>query len=160
MLSVKTVHSYTATSPEETETLGEKLGALLQSGDIIGLTGILGAGKTCFVRGLSRGWGAVEKVTSPTFALMNIYHHSERSEVLYHLDCYRLESAAESWTLGIDDILDGDNVVVIEWSERIASVLPREMLRVTISIKDVSSRTLNFEATGPRARFLLDSLPR
>src|SRR5512139_771414 len=82
-------------SPEATEALGERLGVRLLPGDVIALSGELGAGKTCFVRGLARGWGAMERPTSPTFTLINLYHRQADAVQMAHVDCYRLENARD-----------------------------------------------------------------
>jgi tRNA threonylcarbamoyladenosine biosynthesis protein TsaE len=103
-------------SEEETVDAGEQLGASLQSGDVVLLTGQLGAGKTAFVRGLARGVGAApDDVSSPTFTLIQEYRGGRAT--LHHVDLYRLQ-AAEVADLGLDELVSGDGIVAIEWAER------------------------------------------
>lgn len=117
-------------SPEETRALGERLGARLAPGAVVACTGELGAGKTCFLQGLARGLGVTTDVTSPTFVLINQY----RGRVpIYHLDAYRTGSLTELVDLGLEEILDGDGVTVIEWADKLASLLPARTIHVSIS---------------------------
>ena len=111
----------TTHSAEETEALGERLGAGLGPGAVLLLDGDLGAGKTTLVRGLARGLGIdPQEVSSPTFVLINEY----RGRItLHHVDLYRLEGAAVD-DLGLDDLGDGEGVVVIEWAERLPRPIP------------------------------------
>ena len=145
-------------SPAETERLGEQLGTRLRRGDLICLAGDLGSGKTCLTRGLARGWGAVEHPTSPTFTLVNQYHRAGNpAERFYHVDCYRLTTEAEAWTIGLDDLFDG-GVVVIEWPERIQGTLPAERLWIQIRDLGGESREFTLRATGERPVALLRAL--
>lgn len=103
-------------SEEETVGAGEQLGASLQPGDVVLLTGQLGAGKTAFVRGLARGVGAApDDVSSPTFTLIQEYRGGRAT--LHHVDLYRLQTA-EVADLGLDELVSGDGIVAIEWAER------------------------------------------
>ena len=103
-------------SEEETVGAGEQLGASLRPGDVVLLTGQLGAGKTAFVRGLARGVGAVaDDVSSPTFTLIQEYHGGRAT--LHHVDLYRLQ-AVEVADLGLDELVSGGDIVAIEWAER------------------------------------------
>ncbi|MBN1312784.1 MAG: tRNA (adenosine(37)-N6)-threonylcarbamoyltransferase complex ATPase subunit type 1 TsaE [Anaerolineae bacterium] len=145
-------------TPSETEHLGELLGAHLRGGDVLCLSGTLGAGKTCLVRGLARGWGAIEHPTSPTFTLINEYRHSKGSQRFYHVDCYRLSGAADAWTTGLEELFDPANVVTIEWPERILEILPAEHLWVDIRDLGDTSRELTLAASGHRALDLLRSI--
>ncbi|GAB4477535.1 MAG: tRNA (adenosine(37)-N6)-threonylcarbamoyltransferase complex ATPase subunit type 1 TsaE [Anaerolineae bacterium] len=142
-------------SPEQTEHLGELLGGLLVPGDVICLSGPLGAGKTSMVRGLVRGWGAPERATSPTFALINVYRHPSRAETFYHVDCYRMSGPADARTAGLEDILDGEDIVVIEWPERIGSLLPDDVLWVALSDQGGDRRAITFSARGERSAALV-----
>src|SRR5512139_2454379 len=101
-------------SPEQTEEFGESVGALLLPGDLICLSGDLGAGKTCLVRGIGRGWGALERPTSPTFTLVNEYHRHADARRLVHVDCYRLEDVRDAWSTGLEDLLESNEMIVIE----------------------------------------------
>jgi tRNA threonylcarbamoyladenosine biosynthesis protein TsaE len=145
-------------SPLETEHLGQHLGQHLQPGDLICLAGDLGAGKTCFVRGLARGWGAVERPTSPTFTLINEYHRQADARRLYHVDCYRLGSARDAQSTGLDDVLASGDVVVIEWPERILAILPDQRLWIALRDAGEIDRLLLISASGPRAEALLGRL--
>ena len=106
----------TSHSPAETEALGEAWGRSAQAGQVIGLSGDLGAGKTQFVKGFARGLGVTVRVQSPTFALVNEYSGGRLP--LYHLDLYRLETAAQISSAGLDEYLSPDGVTIIEWAER------------------------------------------
>lgn len=148
------------TSPAETERLGERLGALLESGDLVLLSGQLGAGKTCLTRGLARGWGAQEQPTSPTFTLVNEYHRQGNfsKDRFYHADCYRMDRPEDAISAGIEDLLNEPGVLVIEWPERIESLLPPERLMIEIGTSEDDSRSFTLKACGERARKLLDHL--
>ena len=115
-------------SAEETEALGERLAAKLRGDEVIALFGGLGMGKTAFTRGLARGLGVADGVSSPTFALVNEYRG--RFPV-YHFDMYRVQRWDDLYSTGFFDFL-GNGVLVIEWSENIEGALPENALRVTI----------------------------
>jgi len=135
----------------ETETLGAALGRLLQPGDVLALVGDLGAGKTCLARGVARGLGIDEPVTSPTFILVAQYA-TAAGFPLYHADCYRLEqAAAEALDIGLDEMLLDDGVAIVEWAERIEPLLPPDHLRITLTVLDDTRRELIFEPHGLRA---------
>ena|ERR1043166_7594303 len=104
-------------SPEETQALGEAWGRVAESGQVIGLTGDLGAGKTQLVKGFARGLGCPELVHSPSFNLVNIYSRGRLK--LYHLDLYRLETFEQIIAAGLEDYLRPVGVTVIEWAERL-----------------------------------------
>ena len=108
--------------------VAETLASVLTDGDLLVLTGDLGAGKTCFTQGLGRGLGVSGRITSPTFTLANRY---EARLTLNHLDVYRLESAADAGDLGIEELLE-DGVTVIEWGDRIEAALPRAYLLIAL----------------------------
>jgi tRNA threonylcarbamoyladenosine biosynthesis protein TsaE len=105
-------------SPAETEALGEQFGRAASSGWVIALSGDLGAGKTQFVRGLARGLGISGRVHSPTFTLVNEYGGGRLT--LFHLDLYRLETAEQILSAGIEEFFNPDGAAVMEWAERIA----------------------------------------
>jgi tRNA threonylcarbamoyladenosine biosynthesis protein TsaE len=113
---VTTTHEQTTSSEEETAAAGEALARTLSPGQVVLLFGDLGAGKTAFVRGLARGFGAPpDDVSSPTFTLIQEYRGDRAT--LYHVDLYRLEPA-EIADLGLDELVDGDGVIAIEWADR------------------------------------------
>lgn len=117
-------------SPEETEAIGARLAQQLQGGEVIAMCGGMGMGKTAFVRGLARGLGIPEGVSSPTFALV---HEYRGRLTLYHFDMYRVTGWDDLYSTGFFDYLDTDAVLVIEWSENIEAALPDPLIRVTIS---------------------------
>ena len=115
--------------PEETEDAGERLGRALGPGAVVALTGELGAGKTCFIQGLVRGLGVTGRATSPTFVLINQY---PGRVPVYHVDAYRTESLTELIDLGLLELLGGGGVTVIEWADKLESLLPPEAIHVHI----------------------------
>ncbi len=148
----------TTHSPSETEQLGERIGALLQSGDLLCLSGDLGSGKTCLTRGLARAWGALEPPTSPTFTLINEYHRRQDDQRFFHADCYRLQNAEDAITTGLEDLFDAPGVLVIEWPERIDPLLPAERLEIRIADQGNESRSFSLTACGERAKAVLAAL--
>ena len=119
----------TSASAEDTAAEGARLAATLGAGDVVALTGELGAGKTCFVQGLVRALGRGAVATSPTFVLVNEY--GGRLPI-HHVDAYRTGSAAELVDLGLLELMDGDGVTVIEWADTAESLLPERAIRVHI----------------------------
>ena len=113
----------------ETEALGETLARVLRPGTVVAYTGDLGAGKTAFTRGLARGLGCPERVTSPTYTVVNEY---EGRLPLFHFDLYRLEGEDALYDIGWEDYLDRGGVCAVEWSERAEAALPRETVWVSI----------------------------
>ena len=108
-------------SPEETERVGAALGRVIPAGTVIAYEGDLGAGKTAFTRGLSRGLGCAEQVTSPTYTIVNEYLSGRCP--LFHFDMYRLRSADDLWDIGWEDYLDRNGVCAVEWSENVREAL-------------------------------------
>jgi tRNA threonylcarbamoyladenosine biosynthesis protein TsaE len=146
---------FTSSSVEQTMRLGVRLGELLQVNDVLCLSGDLGAGKTALARGIGRGWGTALRVTSPTFTLVNEYPRSRDGRILYHIDCYRLESDMDVATVGLEDILDGAGTVMIEWPERIRPLLPPDHLWIALTYLSDTRRTLRLQGDGERAAELL-----
>jgi len=142
-------------SPAQTAFLGEKMGTLLEGGEVICLYGELGAGKTCFVQGLALGLGIKERVTSPTFALI---HEYTGRLTLYHMDFYRLADPLELEALGYEEYFYGQGVCVIEWAERVRELLPRERLDVKISAAGCSpdERIIRLCPGGGRYRYIAE----
>lgn len=146
----------TTGSPAATVDLGHCLGTLLPPAALLLLEGELGAGKTCFVRGLARGLGVPESepITSPSYTLMNQYHGRCP---LYHFDLYRLHSREELEQIGYDDYLGGPGVIVVEWAERAGSVTG-DHLRITLHHVDEETRTLDFFACGAEFEGVITAL--
>lgn len=130
-------------SPDETETFAAQFGRQLPAGSVVGLTGDLGAGKTQFVKGLARGLGATERVHSPTFALVNIYR-SGRLPV-YHLDLYRLETAQQILSAGLDEFFAPDGISVIEWVERWPGPRPANYRSVQLEVLGENERRIVYD---------------
>ena len=136
--------TYVTNSPAETEALGQRLAETLQPGDVIAYTGDLGAGKTAFTRGLARGLGITERITSPTFTIVNEYLGGRLP--LFHFDMYRLGSADELFDIGWEDYLARGGVCAVEWSENVPEAM--EPGTITISIRrgdDDNSRVIGIE---------------
>lgn len=135
-------------SVDETRQLGAAIADLAGPGDVVVLAGDLGAGKTAFVQGFSRGLGVEGRVTSPTFTLVHVYEGGRFP--VYHLDVYRLDQLSEALDLGLAEMLDDGGVVLVEWGDAITPVLPHHLLevRLTFGAGD-DDRTLTFRAVGP-----------
>lgn len=129
-------------SPAETERLGEKLAEKLTPGAVLAYRGELGAGKTAFTRGLARGLGYTDQVTSPTYTIVNEYLGGRLP--LFHFDMYRLSSAEDLWDIGWEDYLDRGGVCAVEWSENVAEALP-DAITVTIRKVDDTTRQITVE---------------
>ncbi|NLI14263.1 tRNA (adenosine(37)-N6)-threonylcarbamoyltransferase complex ATPase subunit type 1 TsaE [Pelotomaculum propionicicum] len=144
-------------SAEETESLGEKLGSFLDPGDVLCLYGDLGAGKTVFARGVARGLGIENHVTSPTFTLINEY---QGRLPLYHMDVFRLCSPQEMEDLGYEEYLYGSGVTLVEWADIVLQILPHERLDITIarSQEGDDSREITLAPLGDRYRRLVEEL--
>ena len=132
----------TAATAEETAAAGEALGRTLGAGDVIALTGELGAGKTCFIQGLVRGLGVTTWATSPTFVLINEY--LGRLPV-HHVDAYRTESLSELLDLGLLDLMGGSGVTLVEWADKCAPLLPPRTVRVTLEGLGDEPRTITID---------------
>ncbi len=155
------VLDFISSSPDQTARLGMRLGEHLLPGDVLCLSGTLGAGKTAFAAGVGHGWGAREPVNSPTFVLAHEHRRDRDATRLYHLDCYRLAGIEDAESIGIDDMLTGENVMIIEWPERIEALLPADRLWIALTADDVETRRqLHFRADGMRAQTLLDTFRR
>ncbi len=142
----------------ETQALGAQLARWLRNEDVLALSGDLGAGKTAFTQGLAKGMEITAPVTSPTFVLINRYP-APNGRVLQHVDCYRLADApAEMWDIGLMDLFAGDNIVVIEWADRIPGLLPDERLEVAFTYLNENRRRLHFIGRGERYMGLLRQL--
>ena len=144
-------------SPEQTEAVGNSLGKLLEPGDVVTLSGELGGGKTCFVRGVvaTLAPAGKELVASPTFAILNEY---PGQPPVLHYDCYRLRGSDDAVESGIEEQLCGDTVCLIEWPERIAAVLPDDRLEVLFEYAGDTRRCITFLSHGCRGAKLLAQL--
>ena len=140
-------------SVEEMSALGESLGRVAAPGDVIGLAGDLGAGKTCFVQGLAAGLGYTGRVTSPTFTLIHIYEGGRLT--LYHADLYRLDDAHELEDIGLDDTYRQDGVAAVEWATKLPGALPADALLVSIDVVSETSRRVQARASGHDSAALL-----
>jgi tRNA threonylcarbamoyladenosine biosynthesis protein TsaE len=146
----------TTRSAEETQALGERLAAALAPGDVIGLTGQLGAGKTTLIQGLGRGLGADEsQVKSPTFILMREY---AGRVPLIHIDAYRLEDASSAVWLDMEWLFSPRKVTVMEWAERLADCLPEDHLHIEMTHKSAHQRAIRLTARGPRSAAIIEAL--
>ena len=143
-------------SPDQTRRLGMRLGALLRPGDLVCLQGDLGAGKTTFVQGAARGWGALDEVSSPTFVLVNAYRRPDGAQ-LSHLDAYRVESLVEAEELDLEALL-AIGPLFIEWPERIEPILPVDRLWAWLEYESEEHRFMRFAGRGIRYESLLDAL--
>jgi len=149
---------FVSRSPEQTRRLGMRIGSLVQRGDLICLSGDLGAGKTTFVQGFAEGWGTMDAVTSPTFVLVNQYRRSD-GVFLHHLDAYRIESMLEAEDLDLDQLL-ATGILIVEWAERIAGALPGENLHIDLTWVADEQRSLIFTPHGARYVALLEEFRR
>lgn len=130
-------------SPEETERYAARFFRMLMSGDVVALYGVLGAGKTCFVRGVAKAAGVdPDEVTSPSFTLINEYPGGETP--LFHFDLYRLGDPREFYSTGGDDYFSRAGVILIEWAEKGGGFIPEERYNVHFEIIDENKRRLVF----------------
>lgn len=137
--------TYTTTSPSETEALGAALGQIVPPGTVIAYRGDLGAGKTAFTRGLARGLGCGDIVTSPTYTIVNEYLSGRLP--LFHFDMYRLGSSQELWDIGWEDYLDRNGICAVEWSEHVADAM-EDALWVRIEVLSETERRITLEGGG------------
>ena len=141
---------YISNSPRETEAIGFALGQILIPGSIVAYRGDLGAGKTAFTRGLARGLGYAEPVTSPTYTIVNEYLGGRLP--LFHFDMYRLASSDDLWDIGWEDYLDRNGICAVEWSENISDAL-EDAIVITIHKTGETSRRIEIEGGEHLADF-------
>ena len=134
--------TFTTSSAEETIELGKKIGKLLKKGDIIAMQGTLAAGKTTITKGIAAALGITETITSPTFCLISEY---QGTMPLYHMDVYRLDGTEDFINLGTDDMLYGDGVSIIEWSEKIMEELPSNTIILKITPHEDGKRIIEID---------------
>ena len=145
-------YSFETTTPQQTEAVGQALGAVLQPGTVLAFRGDLGAGKTAFTRGLAKGLGCDERVTSPTYTIVNEYLSGRLP--LFHFDMYRLESADDLWDIGWEDYLDRGGVCAVEWSENVDDAMENAII-VTIEKTGDESRRITIEGGATLAALSL-----
>lgn len=136
---------HTCFSTEQTINVGQEIGRQLTSGSIVCLFGDLGAGKTTFVKGLAAGAAGIEvqQINSPTFVYLNIY---QGQRTIYHFDLYRLRNANDFLEMGFDEMLFSDGICCIEWSEKIAELLPSNCLRISLHHQGEGTRIIRIGA--------------
>ena len=134
--------TFKTNSPEETIELGRKIGKLLKKGDVIAMQGTLAAGKTTITKGIAQALNIDDTITSPTFCLISEYYGKMP---LYHMDVYRLEGGEDFINLGTDDMIYGEGVSIIEWSEKIMDELPKKTIILKITPEDDGSRTITLD---------------
>lgn len=134
--------TFKTNSPEETIALGVRIGKKLKKGDVIAMQGTLAAGKTTITKGIAQALEIQDTITSPTFCLISEYYGKMP---LYHMDVYRLEGTEDFINLGTDDMIYGDGVSIIEWSEKIMDELPDRTIILNIQPQEDGSRIITLE---------------
>ena len=145
-------------SPGQTRRFGIHLGGYLKIGDLICLEGNLGSGKTTLVQGIAQGWGTLDRVTSPTYVIVNEYRRAD-SQRLFHIDAYRLNNPQEADFLDFERMLV-QGPIVIEWPERIVEVLPEERLWINLADTGVEHRSMMIKSTGNHYQRVVQQLRR
>ncbi|MBE6108032.1 MAG: tRNA (adenosine(37)-N6)-threonylcarbamoyltransferase complex ATPase subunit type 1 TsaE [Erysipelotrichaceae bacterium] len=140
-------------SLQDTRALGFKIGQFVKEGTVITLSGDLGAGKTTLTQSIAKGLGITKTVSSPTFTICKIYHGRLP---LYHFDAYRLEGSDEE--LGFEEMIEGDGLAVIEWPQYIESMIPEDVLNISIHLTGEETREFYFEACGEKSIALLKEI--
>lgn len=134
--------TFITNSAEETIALGERIGNKLKKGDVIAMQGTLAAGKTTITKGIAKALGITDTITSPTFCLISEYYGKMP---LYHMDVYRLDGGEDFVNLGTDDMIYGDGVSIIEWSEKIMEELPKKTIILRITPNEDNTRKIEIE---------------
>lgn len=159
--AVQTPHmlDFISHSPSQTERIGQRLGEQLQAGDVLLLLGEFGVGKTHLAKGIARGLGSTDLVTSPSFVLVNEYQAGPQHKrmPIYHVDLYRIEDPAEVTSIGLEDLLAGPGVCLIEWAERAAQWLPAAHLSIYMQHLNETKRVLRFVPQGERYQHLVEA---
>ena len=132
--------SFKTNSAEETIELGKRIGSMLKPGDIIAMEGTLAAGKTTITKGIASALGIEDNITSPTFCLISEYYGNKMP--LYHMDVYRLDGPEDFLNLGVEELLYGKGVCIIEWSEKVRPVLPSKTITLGITPEEDGSRKI------------------
>lgn len=150
--------TYISNDPEETVSLGEKLGKLLKKNDIIAFIGDLGAGKTCFVGGIVSGLDSKSRASSPSFSIIKEY---PANIPIYHFDLYRLNFQEEIEKLGYEEYFYSNGITLIEWADRVKDYLPGELLLVNIKLSEkYSKRIITFQPIGRRYKDLMEDFKK
>ncbi|MBI9105216.1 MAG: tRNA (adenosine(37)-N6)-threonylcarbamoyltransferase complex ATPase subunit type 1 TsaE [Spirochaetales bacterium] len=136
-------NSYSASTADEMINLGRRLSSSFIPGTTIALTGSLGAGKTTFVKGVALGLGIFEVITSPSFTIIKEYYDGRLP--LYHMDLYRIDDLEELYLIGIEELIYGNGLSIIEWSEKAKELLPDETIKINIRIESDGGRTIDIE---------------
>ena len=144
---------YISKNAEDTEKLGLRLGNSLKKGDVISLRGSLGAGKTVLAKGIAKALDIEEAIVSPTFTLVQEYDGSMK---MYHLDLYRLSGEDEFESMGGEEFLYPDGITLVEWSEKIESMLPENTIFIEITINDDETRTISIKREGKDYEYSID----
>ena len=132
---------FQSTSAEETKKYDQVLARQLQGGEVIGLIGELGSGKTTFVQGLAKGLGIRNRILSPTFVLMKKYKIPNTKKRFYHIDCYRIKKAQDLSALNLEKLfLNSQNIIIIEWADRIKEILPKNTIILDFEFKGKNQR--------------------
>lgn len=137
--------SYITNNQDETFSIGLELGKNAKPGDVFALIGELGAGKTILAKGIAKGMGIDDEITSPTFTLLEVY---ESAPPLYHFDLYRISADAELENLFFEEYWFGDGISVIEWADRALDRLPKEKHTITLGYIDKNKRSISIEYTA------------
>ena len=137
-----TLISFNTQTAEDTIELGKKIGRFLKKGDCIALEGTLAAGKTTITKGIAAALGIAENVSSPTFTIVSEY---EGNLHLYHIDVYRLDSAEDFIGLGAEEMLYGNGVCIIEWSEKVREALPKKTITISLSVLENGGRLVTIK---------------
>jgi tRNA threonylcarbamoyladenosine biosynthesis protein TsaE len=143
-------------SPDQTRRLGIHLGGLLKTGDVVCLEGALGSGKTTLVQGIARGWGALDPVSSPTYVIVNEYRRPDAKR-LFHMDAYRLQTAIDAEFLDFDRMM-AQGPIVIEWPERIRTVLSEHYLWINLEYNGMEHRAMLLTPKGKRYTNMVEKL--
>ena len=144
-------------SPGETKKLGKEVSKLVKPGDLLAFYGELGAGKTCFIQGISKGLEVKDYVTSPSFTIINEY---QGKIPIYHFDLFRLNNIEEIFELGYEEYFYGEGLTVIEWAEKIEKLLPKNHLKIDIKFKNCYERIFSFISQGDRFNKFLEELTK
>ncbi len=145
-------------SADQTRRFGMRLGGLLRPGDLVGLSGDLGSGKTTLISGVVKGWGSPDPVTSPTFVLVNEYYRFDGS-VLFHMDTYRLTDLWEAEELDFERMLQ-KGPLLIEWADRIADILPKDYLQIRMKYIADGVRSFTLKPYGKRYTAMIKEFRR